>query len=125
MTEHIHVRLVPGTDELITKRLRLRPWTAADTDAALSIFGQREVARWLTPAVPRVSGHDEMQQLLNRWLTEHDDTGCPRGRWAIEIRDADLVIGSVALLPLPPGCTDLEIGWQLAPAAWHSADITD
>ena len=23
-----------------------------------------------------------------------------------------------AMLPLPPGCTDLEIGWQLTPAAW-------
>jgi hypothetical protein len=32
---------------LITKRLRLRPWTGDDADAALAIFGQREVARWL------------------------------------------------------------------------------
>ena len=24
----------------------------------------------------------------------------------------------MALLPLPPGCTDLEIGWQVAPTLW-------
>jgi RimJ/RimL family protein N-acetyltransferase len=28
------------------------------------------------------------------------------------------VIGGVALLPLPPECTDLEIGWQLEPGEW-------
>jgi RimJ/RimL family protein N-acetyltransferase len=118
MCERAHVQMVAGTDELITKRLRLRPWTSDDADAALSIFGQREVARWLTPAVPRVADRDEMRQLLARWITEHDEAGRSLGHWAIEIRDSGRVIGAVSLLPLPPGCTDLEIGWQVTPAAW-------
>jgi RimJ/RimL family protein N-acetyltransferase len=116
--EDAHVHVVAGTAELITKRLRLRPWTGDDADAALGIFGQREVARWLTPAMPRVADRDEMRQLLSRWITGHDEAGRPLGHWAIEIRDSGLVIGAVALLPLPPGCTDLEIGWQLTPSAW-------
>jgi RimJ/RimL family protein N-acetyltransferase len=116
--EDAHVHLVAGTAELITKRLRLRPWTGDDADAALGIFGQREVARWLTPAMPRVADRDEMRQLLSRWITGHDEAGRPLGHWAIEIRDSGLVIGAVALLPLPPGRTDLEIGWQLTPSAW-------
>jgi RimJ/RimL family protein N-acetyltransferase len=62
--------MVAGTGELITKRLRLRPWTGDDAEAALAIFGQREVARWLTPAVPRVADRDEMRQLLTRWITD-------------------------------------------------------
>ena len=66
MCEGAHVHVVAGTDELITKRLRLRPWTGDDADAALAIFGQREVARWLTPAMPRVADRDEMRQLLAR-----------------------------------------------------------
>jgi RimJ/RimL family protein N-acetyltransferase len=118
MHEDAHVDLVTGTDELMTKSLRLRPWTLADADAALSIFGRREVARWLTPVVPRVANPDEMRKLLTRWIAEHDDNGRPLGHWAVEIRDTDLVIGAVSLLPLPPSCTDLEIGWQIAPAAW-------
>jgi RimJ/RimL family protein N-acetyltransferase len=65
-----HVHMVAGTGELITKRLRLRPWTGDDAEAALAIFGQREVARWLTPAVPRVADRDEMRQLLTRWITD-------------------------------------------------------
>jgi RimJ/RimL family protein N-acetyltransferase len=98
--------------------LSMRPWTTNDTDAALAIFGRREVARWLTPAMPRPADRAAMQQLLSRWITEHDEVGRPLGHWAIEIRDSGLVIGGVALLPLPPGCTDLEIGWQITPAVW-------
>jgi RimJ/RimL family protein N-acetyltransferase len=89
MCEGAHVHVVAGTDELITKRLRLRPWTGDDADAALAIFGQREVARWLTPAMPRVADRDEMRQLLARWITEHDEAGRSLGHWAIEI-DATL-----------------------------------
>ncbi|MGY4649750.1 GNAT family N-acetyltransferase [Mycobacterium sp. URHB0021] len=118
MSEGADVHVVADTDELITNRLRLRPWTSDDADAALAIFGRREVARWLTPAVARVADRDGMQLLLARWITEHDGSGRPLGHWAIEIRDSGLVIGAVALLPLPPRCTDLEIGWQLTPAAW-------
>lgn len=33
-------------------------------------------------------------------------------------RGSGELIGGVALLPLPPGCTELEIGWQVAPKLW-------
>jgi RimJ/RimL family protein N-acetyltransferase len=118
MCKGADVQMVAGTDELLTKRLRLRPWTGDDVDAALAIFGKAEVARWLTPAMPRVADRVEMHQLLARWMTQHDAVGRSLGHWAIEIRDSGRVIGAVSLLPLPPGCTDLEIGWQVAPAAW-------
>src|SRR4029453_2137975 len=113
-----HVHVVPGTDELITKRLRLRPWTVDDADAARAIFGEHQVAGWLAPALPRVADRNQMRLLLARWIAQHDNAGRPLGRWAIETRDSGLVVGAVALLPLPPGCTDLEIGWQITPAAW-------
>jgi len=118
MCKSTHVQVVPGTDELITKRLRLRPWTVDDADAALAIFGQRQVARWLAPAMPRVADRNQMRLLLARWIAQHDNAGRPLGRWVIETRDSGRVVGAVALLPLPPGCTDLEIGWQITPAAW-------
>jgi hypothetical protein len=40
MCEGAHVHVVAGTDELITKRLRMRPCTGDDAEAALAIFGQ-------------------------------------------------------------------------------------
>ena len=118
MCKSTHVQVVPGTDELITKRLWLRPWTVDDADAALAIFGEHQVARWLAPALPRVADRNQMRLLLARWIAQHDNAGRPLGRWAIETRDSGLVVGAVALLPLPPGCADLEIGWQITPAAW-------
>jgi RimJ/RimL family protein N-acetyltransferase len=68
--------------------------------------------------MPRLADGTAMRQLLRRWITEHDEVGRPLGHWAIEIRASGLVVGGVALLPLPPGCTDLEIGWQINPAEW-------
>ncbi|CDO87607.1 GCN5 family acetyltransferase [Mycobacterium triplex] len=113
-----HVHRVPGTRELVTARLRLRPWTRGDVDAALDIFGQPEVTRWLAPALASVIDRDAMAEVLGRWITEHDQTGLPMGRWAVENDRAKAVVGAVSLLPLPPGGNDLEIGWQIAPAAW-------
>jgi hypothetical protein len=66
VSEGARVHAVAGTDELITKRLRLRPWTGDDGDAALRIFGRGEVARWLTPAIPRVTNLNDIRQLLAR-----------------------------------------------------------
>jgi RimJ/RimL family protein N-acetyltransferase len=110
--------MAAGSHELITGRLRLRPWTRDDARTAFEIFGRREIARWLTPAVPRVADIDEMRELLARWMAEHEQAGRSMGHWAIETRDSGDVIGAVSLLPLPPACTDFEIGWQIAPAAW-------
>jgi RimJ/RimL family protein N-acetyltransferase len=39
---------------LVTERLALRGWHAADADAALGAYGDAEVARWLTPETDRV-----------------------------------------------------------------------
>ena len=118
MCEHNHVHTVPGSEELTTRRLRLRPWTLDDTAAALAIFGHRDVARWLTPALPRVADSDEMDRLLARWISENNAPARSVRHWAIELLDGDGLIGAVSLLPLPPGGTDLEIGWQIAPSAW-------
>ena len=106
------------TDVLTTDRLTLRPWREEDAEAALRIFGDEEVARWLSPAMARVADAAAMGVVLQQWILEDDRTPAPAGRWAIE-RSADRrVVGGVSLLPLPPGGEDLEIGLQLAPDAW-------
>ena len=118
MSSEEHVRVNPATSEVMTKRLRLRPWSRNDVDAALQIFGDEQVARWLTPAVDHIKDRDDMTTLLESWIRESDGSGLPLGRWAIEYPQTGSVIGAVALLPLPPGGTDLEIGWQIASPYW-------
>ena len=106
------------TDVLKTDRLTLRPWRMDDAEAALRIFGDDEVARWLSPAMERVADMSAMRLLLQQWILEDSRAPAPAGRWAIELSTHTRVVGGVALLFLPPGGEDLEIGVQLAPERW-------
>ncbi|MCV7380045.1 GNAT family N-acetyltransferase [Mycobacterium alsense] len=118
MVDHRHVEWDAGARRITTPRLVLRPWRPDDELAAYAIYGAPEVARWLCPALPPIADRTEMRRVLEAWTAESDPTGLPLGRWAITDKSSEELIGGVALLPLPPGGTDLEIGWQLSPNAW-------
>lgn len=108
------------TDTLHTDRLTLRPWRIDDAEAALRVFGDGEVARWLSPAMEKVPDLGAMRPVLQQWLLEDARATPPAGRWAIELSEDRQVIGGVALLPLPPGEEDLEIAVQVRPDMWGS-----
>ncbi len=110
---------------LDSERLVLRPWTMDDVDAALQVYGSEEVSRWLSPEMDRVLDADSMRLLLQQWIAEDERGLPPTGRWAIELRDDKRVVGGVALLYLPPGGEDLEIGFQLAPDEWGRGYATE
>jgi RimJ/RimL family protein N-acetyltransferase len=106
------------TDVLHTDRLTLRPWRMDDAEAALRLFGDADVARWLSPAMERVADLDAMKPVLQQWLLEDARAAVPAGRWAIELTEGGEVVGGVALLPLPPGEEDLEIAVQVRSDMW-------
>jgi RimJ/RimL family protein N-acetyltransferase len=118
VVDHPHVELDSPARRIQTRRLLLRPWLPDDGHGAFQIYSAPEVARWLCPALPPIVDENDMRRVLEAWRAESDATGLPLGRWAITERQSGQVIGGVALLPLPPGCADLEIGWQLAPGRW-------
>jgi RimJ/RimL family protein N-acetyltransferase len=118
MSEHLYVEWDDRTRQIETARLLLRPWRLDDDVAACAIYRAAEVTRWLSATLPAIGEPAEMRAVLKRWISENDATGLPLGRWAIIHSASAEVIGGVALLPLPPGCTDLEIGWQIAPERW-------
>jgi RimJ/RimL family protein N-acetyltransferase len=97
-------------------RLRLRAWSTADAPAALEIYGSEQVTRWLAPAMSRVEDAAAMEEVIAGWLSE--TLPPPAGRWALELVEGGQLVGSVVLLPLPPGKQDLQVGWQLAPRFW-------
>jgi RimJ/RimL family protein N-acetyltransferase len=103
---------------LRTERLVLRPWRADDAEQALGIYGDSEIARWLSPALGRVPDPASMRLVLEQWITEDARTPAPSGRWAITAADDGRVLGGAVLLPLPPGGEDLELGWQLRQDTW-------
>jgi RimJ/RimL family protein N-acetyltransferase len=104
-------------ERLVTERLILRQWTADDAGAALSSYGDSDVARWLAPAMDRVGDEAAMRVILQQWIAEDERMLTPAGRWAIELREGGRVIGGATLLPLPPD-DEYEIGWQLRRDAW-------
>ncbi|HTZ91721.1 MAG TPA: GNAT family N-acetyltransferase [Streptosporangiaceae bacterium] len=110
--------------KLVAERLVLRGWEASDAPAALSAYGDEQVARWLSPAMDRVEDAGGMRLLLEQWIAEEADFLSPAGRWAIE-RSADkLVVGGASLLPLAPD-EEFEIGWALPQQAWGHGYATE
>jgi len=99
-----------------TPRLVLRPWSTEDAPEALAIFGDETVTRWLSPAMSRVDSVESMSSILTSWFLAPPPT--PAGRWAVTSAADGRLLGGVAVLPLPPEQSDLEIGWQLHPTAW-------
>ncbi|SDJ23969.1 Protein N-acetyltransferase, RimJ/RimL family [Nonomuraea maritima] len=101
-----------------TARLQLAPWTMSDVEAALGIFGDEEVARWLAPAMSRVPDAAAMQQLVSRWVADGAAVKPPLGRWKVTDRATGHTVGAVSLLPLPPDDIDSEISVQIARDRW-------
>jgi RimJ/RimL family protein N-acetyltransferase len=118
MANHRHVQCDTATRHIRTDRLLLRPWSLGDIAAAYSIYGAPEVSRWLCPVLSPVAGEAELGSLLTAWIGQSEATAMPQGRWAITDANSGEVVGGVALLPLPPGCDDLEIAWQVSPTMW-------
>jgi RimJ/RimL family protein N-acetyltransferase len=112
-------------ERLETERLILRPWRQEDVDAALGVYGEAGVARWLSPAMDRVPDVDAMSLVLQQWIAEDARLVSPAGRWAIELREDHRVVGGAVLLPLPPDNDDLEMGWQLNPQVWGRGYATE
>jgi [ribosomal protein S5]-alanine N-acetyltransferase len=106
-----------------TERLRIRPWHGTDASAALTIYGDPDVVRWLRPFMDPVHDTATMRIVIDRW-TSNDrsaaDAGKPVGHWAVERRSDGVVVGGVSLQYVPPDDADLEVGWHLARNAWGS-----
>jgi len=115
----------PMAPTLHTPRLTVRGWRIEDAPAALEIYGNSEVARWLSPAMDRVTDLDAMRLMLERWIADDIGAQPPAGRWAIERQSDGRIVGGVVVLPLPPRGDDLEIGWQLLPEMWGNGYATE
>jgi RimJ/RimL family protein N-acetyltransferase len=111
-------------ERLVTERLVVRPWHLDDAGPALGVYGDAEVARWLTPVMDRIGDEAAMRVVLQQWVAEDARMLTPAGRWAVELREGGHLVGGATLLPLPPD-DEFEIGWQLRRDAWGHGSATE
>ncbi len=110
------------TTLLTTERLLVREWEDSDASAALAIFGDERVSRWLTPDVQTVPDEESMRDRFRSWREEEDgvDAELVRfvGRWALVRSEDHVVVGALVLRTMPPHDEDIEVAWQLVPEHW-------
>lgn len=104
-----------------TERLVIRQWTdePADQDRIHDLYSRPEVTRWLG-----ANTTNDPALLLERWRAMHERDR-RFGWWALEVRDAGVVAGSVIFKPLPGEGGEIEVGWHLHPDSWGHGYATE
>lgn len=105
-----------------TERLIARPWQIEDAEAALSLYGDPEVVRYLGSMKPMVDVTEVrayLEKVLNRYGP--DPT---YGMWALVEKDSGEIVGSTLLKPLPEH-EEIEVGWHLARRHWGKGYATE
>jgi ribosomal-protein-alanine N-acetyltransferase len=100
--------------ELTTPRLRLRPFTLADHDAAHAVYADREVMRYVGHGAHRSSAETRSA------LRGYADALATRGYGFVAVfeRSSGVLIGDAGLHPLGGQGPDVELGYTLARSAW-------
>lgn len=110
------------SQELRTRRLRLRRWCDADRAPFAEINADPEVGRWLSGTLDRTASDAFVDRIEAGW--ERDGFGL----FAVEVVDGPPLVGFVGLLRpnfdahFTPA---VEIGWRLSPAVWRRGYATE
>ena len=123
-----------------SERLVLRAWSPDEAESAFEIYGDTEVARWLS-GVPEESVESQ-RRLIETIDSAYDRMPGGYGWWALEPREGGPPVGTALLKPLPhsdetelwrafreggppPPVREIEVGWHLARSAWGRGYATE
>lgn len=112
-----------GEEEILTDRLRIRPFRTDDLGALTEIFAKPEV--WRFP-FGRGFTAEETEAFLHMRMDRQAQPGTSPG--AVEGRDSGRLIGYIHLTPpewLPEVMPAVEIGWRLDPPWWGRGLATE
>lgn len=132
---------------LETDRLIVRAWTSDDAEDAFVIYGDPDVAEFLTGVVEE--SVDTQRALLKKIVASNTLIGRGLGSFATQDRATGRVIGCAMLKPIPrtedrpawaafrdalgtggdppsvPPFHEIEVGWHLAKSAWGKGLATE
>jgi RimJ/RimL family protein N-acetyltransferase len=109
-------------DSLRTDRLLMRRWQDCDREPFAEMNADPETMRFFRTTLDR-TGSDA---LIDAFEGRFEAQGF--GLWALEIAETGQFIGFAGLNPMPddvPGAGGMEVGWRLAPSAWHNGYATE
>ena len=109
-------------DELLTARLRMRRWRAADRAPFATMNADPEVMRYFPAPLDRAASDALVDRIEKRFEAQGF------GLWALERRADQVFLGFAGLNPIPPGTPgagEMEVGWRLARAAWGAGYATE
>jgi RimJ/RimL family protein N-acetyltransferase len=96
--------------EIVTERLRLRPYRPEDLDELHAMFSDPEHMRWF----PAPFGREESLAWLERQVAGHRERGF--ALWIVEDRVSGEFLGTAGLTtPLVEEVQEVEIGWHTRP----------
>lgn len=103
---------------IVTPRLLLRPFEAADLPDVQRLFADPDVMRYIRP----VRTADESREKLELMISQFHERGF--GMFAVVDRREKVFIGRCGLQPLP-GTDLLELGYTFFPSAWGKGYATE
>lgn len=109
--------------EILTPRLRIRPWAMDDLSVLAQIFAKPEV--WRFPFGRGFSAEETEAYLQGKILGQESGTSSPS---AVEHRASGRLLGYIALSPpvwLPEVMPAIEIGWRIDPTFWNQGLATE
>jgi [ribosomal protein S5]-alanine N-acetyltransferase len=96
--------------EIVTERLRLRPYRPEDLDELHAMFSDPEHMQWY----PAPFGREESLAWLERQVAGHRERGF--ALWIVEDRVSGEFLGTAGLTtPLVDEVQEIEIGWHTRP----------
>ncbi len=111
--------------DLVTPRLRLRPWRPPEAPRLFDILSRLEVVRWLGDQGPvLMASQEEAADRIERYAA-FSVARAPLGYWAVEVTDTGTVAGTVLLSTLPHGDGEVEVAWFLHPDSWGHGYATE
>lgn len=98
--------------ELLTERLRLRPFRSGDFEAHAEICADAEVMKHIRAgALSRADAWWQLARYMGHWQLRG------YGLWAVVERATERLVGHLGFLE-PEGAHGFEMGWALARSAW-------